>query len=98
MGKVLGTLLIIFAAIFLFPVALGIGGAIFGLLVGLIGGLIGLLAGILGMIVAIPAFLFELLFGGIPIMAGLAIVFFILVVSGAIAGRQRRAPKTETNS
>lgn len=97
MGKLLGTLLIIFGAIFFFPIALGVGGAIFGLIVGLVGGLFGLIAGLLGMIIAIPAFLFDLIFGGIPFLTGLAIVLLVLVVSGALLSKQR-GKKTEVNS
>ncbi len=55
--------LIVVILIFTFPLWIGLGAGLFGLIVGLFAGLIGLIAGLIGAVVGIIAAIFKALFG-----------------------------------
>jgi hypothetical protein len=55
-------LLIAFIALLALPLAIGLGGGLFGLAIGLIGGLVGLLFGIFGAIIGAIAWIFKSIF------------------------------------
>ena len=57
------TVLIVCILLFTFPLWIGLGAGLFGLVMGLFGGMIGITAGIFGVIVGIIALPFKLLFG-----------------------------------
>ena len=57
------TVLIVCLLLFTFPLWIGLGAGLVGLVVGIFGGLIGIMAGIFGVIVGIIALPFKLIFG-----------------------------------
>jgi len=60
--KAFSFLLVVFILLLTLPLAIGLGGGLFGLAIGLIGGLIGLLFGILGAIIGAIAWVFKSIF------------------------------------
>ena len=60
--KTLATIVIVFACIFFIPVAIGIGGALFGIIAGIFGGIVGLIGGIFGGIFGLIGGLFNWVF------------------------------------
>jgi len=57
------TILIFFILLFTFPLWIGLGAGLFGLVVGLFGAAIGIVAGIFGAIIGLIALPFKLIFG-----------------------------------
>jgi len=62
MVKAFSFLLVAFFLLLALPLAIGLGGGLFGLAIGLIGGLIGLLFGIFGAIIGAIAWIFKTIF------------------------------------
>ena len=62
MIKAFSFLLVAFILLLTLPLAIGLGGGLFGLVIGLIGGLIGLLFGIFGAIIGAIAWIFKTIF------------------------------------
>ena len=94
MSKALTVILIIFGAIFFFPVAIGLIGAIVGIVVGIFGAIIGIIAALFGITIAVPVAIFDFLFGGFTFATGVAILpgilFLILIASLVFALSRRR--------
>src|SRR6185369_8948071 len=62
MIKAFSFLIVAFVLLLALPLAIGLGGGLFGLAIGLIGGLIGLLFGIFGAIIGAIAWIFKSIF------------------------------------
>jgi hypothetical protein len=62
MVKAFSFLVVAFILLLTLPLAIGLGGGLFGLAIGLIGGLIGLLFGIFGAIIGAIAWIFKTIF------------------------------------
>jgi hypothetical protein len=62
MIKAFSFLFVAFILLITLPLAIGLGGGLFGLVIGLIGGLIGLLFGIFGAIIGAIAWIFKTIF------------------------------------
>jgi len=62
MIKAFSFLLVAFVLLLVLPLAIGLGGGLFGLAIGLVGGLIGLLFGIFGAIIGAIAWIFKTIF------------------------------------
>jgi hypothetical protein len=75
MSKTLGIIVIVFACIFFFPIAIGIFGGIFGIIAGIFGGLIGLIGGIFGAIFGLLGAIFHI--GAFTILVCLIIALLI---------------------
>ena len=99
MGKVLATILIVFGAIFFFPIVIGLAGAAIGVIVGILGAIIGVIAAIFGVAIAIPAAIFEFVFGGFGLFSGAAVlpglIFIMVVAALAFAAARRRTVSKE---
>ncbi len=63
MSKALGTLLLIFAGILVFPVAIGILGTAIGIVVGVFGAVFGAIGGFIGAVFGAIGSMFEGIFG-----------------------------------
>ena len=97
-SKTLTTILIVIVCLMLFPVAIGIIGAVFGIIGGVAGGIFGLVTGIFGAMIGAVGAIFGLLFGWIDFdywncsfnfFDGDVIAAIILVLAIVLAARSR---------
>ena len=93
--KTLGTIVIVFICILMFPVAIGILAGFFGVVAGVIGAVFGVIGGIFGAIFGLFGWVFEGLFGGhwhygFPNCNIFALAAIILVVALIVRKKQNR--------